>query len=93
MPRSQQGYVVTVQSRLLDELAIRVVIPLPSRQDSPTVPIKELNPILSVDGAQYGLMTQNMAAIPVRQLGTQVNSLAAERDHIVRAIDALISGL
>lgn len=68
-------------------------IPLLRRQDAPPVPIKELNPILSIDGAQDVLMAQNMAAIPVRQLGPQIGALAAERDHIVRAIDALMGGL
>jgi hypothetical protein len=65
-------------------------IPLLRRQDAPPVPI---NPILSIDGAQDVLMAQNMAAIPVRQLGPQIGALAAERDHIVRAIDALMGGL
>lgn len=38
-------------------------------------------------------MTQNMGRLPNRQLGRPVDMLAMERDNIIRAIDALISGI
>jgi toxin CcdB len=93
MPRSRPGYVVDAQSRLLDELSTRVVIPLISRGSAPAILLKTLNPRFSIDGDEYVLMTQNMASIPNAQLRAPVGTLATQRDHIVRAIDALLSGI
>jgi toxin CcdB len=91
MPRARQGYVVDVQSRLLDELSTRVVIPLIAKSAAPAIPVKTLNPLFSIGGGEYVLMTQNMASVPNGQLRAPVGTLAAQRDHIVRAIDALLS--
>jgi toxin CcdB len=93
MPRGLAGYVVDVQSRLLEGLATRVVIPLIPTAIAPRIPMKMLNPVLSFDGSDVVLMTQNIASIPVAQLGVTVGTLAAQRDQIVRAIDALLSGI
>ena len=93
MPRSRPGYVVDVQSRLLDELSTRVVIPLIPKSAAPTIPIKTLNPLFSIDGREYVLMTQNMASVPNVQLRAPFCTLATQRDHIIRAIDALLSGI
>lgn len=82
-----------MQSRLLDGFATRVVIPLLPLNDAPKSPVRTLNPIFVVDGSSYMLMAQNIATVPLKQLGTPVGSLAAERDDVVRAIDALLSGL
>ena len=93
MPRSRPGYVVDVQSRLLDDLSTRVVIPLIPRGAAPPIPVKTLNPLFSIDGGEYVLMTQNMATIPNVQLRAPVGTLATQRDPIIRAIDALLSGI
>jgi toxin CcdB len=93
MPRSRAAYVVDIQSRLLDELSTRVVIPLLPRHAAPSVPAKTLNPLVLIDGAEYVLMTQNLATVPLSRLRAPVGTLAAHRDEIVRAIDALLSGL
>jgi hypothetical protein len=45
------------------------------------------------NGVAFMLMTQNMASIPVFQKGRSVGTLAADRDQIARAIDALLSGI
>ena len=55
--------------------------------------MKTLNPLLPFNGAAFVLMTQNMASIAVAQMGRLVGTLTAERDQIVRAIDALLSGI
>jgi toxin CcdB len=93
MPSGRPGYVVDVQSRLLDELSTRVVIPLIPKATAPAIPVKTLNPLFSIDDGEYVLMTQNMAAVPNAQLRISVGTLAAQRDHIVHAIDALLSGI
>jgi toxin CcdB len=93
MPRAGAGYVVDIQSRLLDEMATRVVIPLLARHAAPPVPAKTLNPIIWIEGSEYVLMTQNIATVPVTQLRMPVGTLVPHRDQIVRAIDTLLSGL
>ncbi len=93
MPRGRAGFIIDVQSRLLEELATRVVIPLVPRTGAPRIPMKTLNPVLHFDGGAFVLMTQNMAGVPVAQTGRSVGTLAAEGVQIVRAIDALIRGI
>jgi toxin CcdB len=83
MPQGRAGYVVDIQSGLLDTMATRVVIPLLPRQAAPP-PAKALNPVLTIGGVEHVLMTQNIATVPLALV---------ERDQIVRAIDALLSGL
>lgn len=56
-------------------------------------PLKTLNPVLPFNGAAFMLMTQNMASNLVSQMGRSMGTLAPERDQIVRAIDALLSGI
>jgi toxin CcdB len=93
MPGGRPGYIVEVQSRLLDALSTRVVIPLIPKAAAPAIPVKTLNPLFSIDGGEYVLMTQNMASVPNAQLRAPVGTLATQRDHIIRAIDALLSGV
>jgi toxin CcdB len=93
MPRSRPGYVVDVQSRLLDDLSTRVVIPLIPKRVAPAIPVKTLNPLFFIEGGEYVLMTQNIASVPNVQLRAPVGTLSAQCDHIVRAIDTLLSGI
>jgi toxin CcdB len=90
---ARPGYIVDVQSGLLENLATRVVIPLLPKSAAPRIPLKTLNPFLLFNGYDFVLMTQNMASIRVAQLGHAVGTLATQRDQIVRAIDALLSGI
>ena len=85
-------YVVDLQSDLLSELSTRLVAP--AYPLGPTTPrITRLNPKLEVEGRQYFLATQEMAAIKKSLLGTTVGSAAARRDEIIVAIDLLITGI
>jgi toxin CcdB len=93
MPRLRPGYVVDIQSRLLDEMSTRVVIPLIPKPQAPAIPARTLNPAFAIDGAEHVLMTQNMAAVPLTELRVSVGTLASHRDEIIRAVDALLSGL
>jgi toxin CcdB len=93
MPRARAGYIVDVQSRLLEDLATRIAIPLIAKGAAPRITLKTLNPLLPFDGTDFILMTQNMASIPVSELGHAAGTLATQRDHIIRAIDALLSGI
>jgi toxin CcdB len=93
MPRSRAGYVVDIQSSLLNELSTRVVIPLLLRRAAPSIPAKTLNPIVFINDAEFVLMTENMATVPLSLLRTPVGTLATHCDEIIRAIDTLLSGI
>jgi toxin CcdB len=93
MPGSGAGYVVDIQFPLLDELSTRVVIPLLPRHAAPRIPARTLNPVVSIDDAEYVLMTQDMAPVPLSRLRAPVGTLATHRCEIVRAIDTLVRGL
>jgi len=91
IPGRGSGYVVDVQAELLDHLASRAVIPLLPAAAAPP-PIRDLNPVLDIDGAPHVLLTQAIASIPVRELRRPLASLRPQRDAITRALDILFLG-
>lgn len=90
-PGGGLGYVVNVQAELLSALTTRVVVPLLPEDAAPR-PIGELNPRFEIAGRSCVLLSQALAAVPVRSLARPVASLAAERDAITRAPDLLLVG-
>lgn len=91
MPGRSVGYLLDVQSDLLDHLQTRVVVPLLRPADVPSA-MPELHPTMVVDGETFILATQLLAAIRRHELGPPVGNLAAERDAITRALDLLLTG-
>jgi toxin CcdB len=86
-----RGYVIDVQASLLDHLASRAVVPLlPLAQCPP--PITELNPVFEIDGTPHVMLTQAIAALPVRELRKPVTSLDRQHDAVTRALDILLIG-
>ena len=84
--------VVVLQNDLLDQLQTRVVAPLvPANTLRRTMP--SLNPSVTVGSETYLLMPQLMATLTLTELGKRLGSLAILRDEIVRAVDALLSGI
>ena len=83
---------VVIQSDLLDELATRVVAPLLPRGAGGRG-LRSLNPELTIGDETLVLMPQLLATLTVAELGEQVGSLEHRRDEIVRALDALLSGI
>jgi hypothetical protein len=55
--------------------------------------IRTLNPELVVLGQSVLMLTQQMASLPRRALSAPVDNLERERLRIIRAIDALLSGI
>jgi toxin CcdB len=84
------AYVVDLQADLLDRLATRIVAPLVPRTE--TEIITGLTPVVEVNGAEFLILTQELAAIPARELRSRVASLAAYQDAIKRALDILFLG-
>ncbi len=92
-PRGRPGYVVDVQADLLSDLRTRIVIPLLSEAEAPKITFKALNPTCVINGAKHVLMTQSLGSVSAKELGPSVGSLAEQRGPIIRALDALLSGL
>ena len=86
-----EGYLLDVQADLLSHLNTRVVVPL-LPLDSAPIPAKTLNPVFDIEGTQYSMVTQFMAAVPVRILKTAVLSLESRRDDVTAALDLLFQG-
>lgn len=85
------GYLLDVQSDHLYALPTRMVVPLlPEAGSLP--PIRDLNPILELEGERMTMMTHYMAAVPHRLLGRPVGSLLGQSDDITRALDILLTG-
>ncbi len=85
--------VLDVQADLLDDLASRVVVPLMPLQVAGNEALPRLKPILEVQGETFIMMTTDIAALPVHQLGKPVMNIEADhRDDITAALDFLFQG-
>lgn len=85
------GYLLNVQSNLLHELNTRIVVPLLPLDQAP-LPAKDLNPVFTLHGEQFVMVTQYMAAIPITELKKSIGDLQAHHHEIVAAIDLLLQG-
>lgn len=84
--------VVVLQADLLDGLRTRVVAPLvPAASVGRVLP--SLNPVVTVGETAYLVMPQLAATLTLAELGETVGSLAMMRNPIIRALDALLSGV
>jgi toxin CcdB len=81
-----------IQADVAARLATRVVVPLARRKGYGAQPITRLNPLATVNGVEYVLVFQELAAIPASALGAPVASLATRRAELIAALDWLITG-
>ena len=85
------GYVVDVQSDVLEDLNTRVVIPLMSLATAPK-PAERLNPVFEINGDDHVLVTQFLSSVPVKLLGSAVENIDQHHLEIVSAVDMLLQG-
>lgn len=85
------GHLIDVQADSLSHFNTRMVIPLLPLDIAPK-PAKTLNPLFDINGDTYSMVTQYMAAMPVRMLKDAIFSVEDRRDEIVAAIDLLLQG-
>jgi len=90
--RLGNGLVIDCQADLLDQLNSRFVVPLLARADAPP-PANRLNPIFAIAGKDYVMATQWASAVPRKELGEVIASLADRSFEITGALDVLISGV
>ena len=89
--RFEDGYLLDVQADLLDGLNTRMVVPLMPLETAPK-PAERLNPLFTIEGSEYVMVTQFMAAVPVRELGRPAGSLGHAFERIRAALDLLFDG-
>lgn len=85
------GYLLLVQSAILDNLNTRVVVPLLPQAQAP-LPARTLNPVVDIGTDSVVMVTQFMAAVPCSILKHPLTTLESRRDDIVAAIDLLMQG-
>jgi len=86
-------YLVDVQSTILSDLESRIVIPLAIKEKFEKELIRNLNPIIVIKKKEYVLITQQMAGIPSKQIGSPICECLSDRQEILSAIDFLITGI
>jgi toxin CcdB len=86
-------YLLDIQSDLLDQIRTTVVIPLGKYSTVKSHVMTKLTPIVEIDGNKYAALTQQLAGIDRRLLGSEVTTLAEHRSEFIDAIDLMISGI
>jgi toxin CcdB len=85
-------YFIDVQTPLLSSLETRVVIPLSLKKYFHNT-ITKLNPLITIGNKEYVVLTQQLTAIPVSAIGSEVSSHTIDRKQILASIDFLITGI
>lgn len=85
------GYLLDVQSDLLERLDTKVVVPLMPPSMAP-VPARRLNPTFTINGRKYVMVTQFLSALMAAELPTAEGNLARHHEEIVAALDLLFQG-
>lgn len=90
--RGVEGYLLDVQADLMSDLATTVVVPLLPLDAAPKAATR-LNPTVTVEGERYVMMTQLLASVVKKELGSPVGTLDRSREYdITGALDLLLSG-
>ena len=91
--RSGETWMLDVQADSLPYLKTRLVVPLYPADRAPKPLIAVLNPAFRFGDGELAMLTQYAAAVPERELGGAVGSLAVEDYAIGRALDMLLTGI
>lgn len=91
--KKQYPYLIDVQADLLEDLHTRIVIPVTKANALHKKPLKNLTPVISIEGEEYILLTPQLAGIAKSDLGPTVTEINHYRTEIINALDFLISGI
>jgi toxin CcdB len=86
-----EGYLLDVQSDLLERLDTKVVVPLLPPDMAP-LPARRLNPVFTIDGKNHVMVTQFLSALMASELPAAEGNLSRHHDEIVAALDMLFQG-
>ncbi len=85
------GYLLDVQSDMLDHFKTRVVIPLLPIAAVPP-PARKLHPVFEINGRKLVMATHLIATMPISELGESRLNLAKQHDAVIAALDMLFQG-
>ena len=85
-------YLINVQHNIVDNLSTRLAIPVVEKKYFENLGIKVLNPEIKIENTSFFVLTQQMATIPKKYLGSVVEETTIDRNQILAAIDFLITG-
>jgi toxin CcdB len=85
------GYLLDVQSDMLDYFKTRVVIPLLPIAAVPP-PVRKLHPVFEINGRKLVMATHLIATMPISELGESRLNLAKQHDAVIAALDMLFQG-
>ncbi|PBB26488.1 plasmid maintenance protein CcdB [Mesorhizobium sp. WSM4310] len=85
------GYLLDVQSDLLERLSTRVIIPLMPPETAP-VPGRRLNPTFAINGKDHVMVTQFLSAFSASELQSPEGNLCNHHGDIAAALDMLFQG-
>ena len=91
-PESYPPYLLDVQADMLNSLETRIMVPL-VRVTEFGRRAGRLHPMFTVCGEEVVMATHLLAAIRFIGLGRPVESLAAQRNEIIGALDVLLVGV
>jgi toxin CcdB len=86
--RANHGFNLDVQTDLISPLNTRLIVPLMPPAVAPR-PEKRLNPVFTIEGESFVMVTQYLSAIRVAALGPPVGSLDPHYDDIRAALDMI----
>jgi toxin CcdB len=84
-------YLVILQSDLVSGLRSTMVAPLVAREQMAGA--QRMNPIFTINGAEYWLATHELFAVEQRMLREKIASLADHHDTIIAALDFVFTGI
>jgi toxin CcdB len=82
--------VVILQHRLSHHLDTCVVAPLVPASQLP--PIEHMRPLVRYRNRDHVIVIDRLAAVARRSIDKPIGSAAAQRDHIIAAVDLLFTG-
>jgi toxin CcdB len=89
--RVEGGYLLDVQSDLLDHFKTRVVIPLLPVAMAPPM-MRKLHPVFDINGRKLVMATHLIATVSTSELGESRLNLTRHHEEIVAALDMLFQG-
>ena len=86
--RKSTPYLLDIQNDYISGVDTRVVLPFRTLKTLP-LPMRDLNPLLEIDGNQVVLDAAAIAAFPASELRSPLANLRAQADLISHALDTL----
>ena len=90
--KSSYPYLLNVQNDLLNNLNTRVIVPMCFASAINKKQISNISPVFNIEGRNCVMLTPQLAAIPMSDIGSAIADLSEFRYEILSALDFLITG-